>query len=64
MPCLLSKFKAFNSALHNDSPKLSKDDNENYDTLKWSMMFKILRESSHSRIVNVTWQLRALSWIS
>ena len=26
--------KRFNYALHNDSPKASKEDNENYDTLK------------------------------
>ena len=32
--------KRFNYTLHNDPPKEPKEDNENYDTLKQSMMLK------------------------
>ena len=32
-------------ALYNGSPESPKEDNENYDTLKWSMMLKIKERS-------------------
>ncbi len=34
VPCFLSKIKAFDSTLYNDSANSPKEDNENFDTLK------------------------------